>query len=168
MSPGRLRERARIGEEWRNAWLSARRVIPIDEEAEGIQRDVLGESHPEREPARVSRDASAYFVEREPEQGTVERVHYQAGRSPAGSASDSLAEHGDVRVVAAEHSPVERFLQRPNGCGRCSGGSGSQSACHVASLQTSIFLYVRPEVSFGSRRFSVTPRDTRSIFYSRR
>ena len=113
--PRRLGKRVRARQERRDAGLTARRVIAVDEVAERIERRVLGERHPEREPPGAHANVPPGLVERGPEQRAVREVEREPHRPPARAARHRLAEHGDVGVVVAEHPLVERLLQGPHG-----------------------------------------------------
>src|SRR5439155_12493827 len=49
VTPGGLRERARIRQQRRDTGFAARRVVAVDRVAEGIEGEVLGESHADRQ-----------------------------------------------------------------------------------------------------------------------
>ena len=80
--PGRLQERPRVCQQWRDPCFAACRVVAVDERAERIQADVLGQSHAERKLPRADGNGAAGFVKREPEGRSVERVERKSGRSP--------------------------------------------------------------------------------------
>jgi len=102
VAPGRLRERARIAQQRRDAGLPACRVVAIDQVAERVERDMLDEGHPERELARADRDYAAKLVMRKPEERAVQCVDREACRAPTRTARHPLAENGNVRVVTAK------------------------------------------------------------------
>ena len=85
-------------------------MVSIDNPAEGVQRDVLGECHAEREPPRRDVRPTASTLEGKPEERAVRDVHREPDAAPAAAPGDRLAEHGHVRVVAAERTLVERLL----------------------------------------------------------
>jgi len=114
MPHGRLRECSRVGEQRGNAFLAARGVVPIDEVAEGIEGHVLGEGHAERQATRLDGNAAADFVEREPEDRAVDRVHRETEREPCRPSSDRLAQDGDIREVAAKEPLVDRLERAPD------------------------------------------------------
>ena len=95
---------------------------------------MLGERHPEREPARFRAHETPCLVVRKPEEGAVQEVGGEADAAPARLARHCLAENGDVRVVAAEESLVERLLSGPDsGCERTTRRS-SEALPHGISL----------------------------------
>src|SRR5262249_2672933 len=124
---------ARVRQERRNAGLAARRVVPVDEVAERVQRRVLGEGHTDCELASVDREQAPGLVEDETEHRAVDGVDREAGRAPMPSACDELAEQRDVRVVAAEHASIQRLLQPPQRRRRDAGEDRARAAAHVTS-----------------------------------
>jgi endonuclease VIII len=111
-------------------------VVAVDEVAERIQADVLGERHPERETARLDRTPAADGVEGHAERGAVQRVQGEPRSTPVPTARHSFAEHGDVRVLATEDPLIDRLEQCPNrrrGCARCRG-PGALLRRHPGSL----------------------------------
>jgi hypothetical protein len=98
VAPSRLRERARIGEQPWDAGLAACRVITIDEVAEWIEHDVLGDRRADGEFSGVGRRDPPHGVKREPEQRPVERVDRESGRTPASAA----ARHGFAEEPTSE------------------------------------------------------------------
>ncbi len=82
---------------------------------------MLGERHPDGEPARRNVEPTTRVLEGEPEERAVPDVHRKPERAPAAAPRDGLAEHGDVRVVAAKQPLVERLLQRPDRGGGTTG-----------------------------------------------
>ena len=70
--PRRLRERAAIREERRDAGLAPSGVVAVDEEAERIERQMLGDRHPERELPRADRQSRPRLVEGETESRAVD------------------------------------------------------------------------------------------------
>lgn len=123
MPRGRLGERARVGEQRRNAFFAARWVIALDEIPERVERDVLTECHPEREASAVDRQPLPDRVEGETEDRSIDRVESEPGRTPTSSTGDGFSEHRHVGVVAAEESPVEGLEKAPDrrGDGACRG-----------------------------------------------
>ena len=103
-----LRERTN-GRERSEPFLAARGVVAVHERRERIERHVLGEREPEREPARLGVGAAAHRVEREPEDGAVDGVERETCRAPRPPARDRLAEERDVGVVVAEEPAVVRL-----------------------------------------------------------
>ena len=119
MPPRRLGERTPVARHRREAGLSARRVVAVDQHAQWPERRVLDERHADAERDRPGARSPSHEVEGEAERGAVERVHRQTDRPPV-PPRDGLAEQRRVRVVAAEHQPVERFGCRPDeGSRRC-------------------------------------------------
>lgn len=110
MAPGRLRECTPVAEERWDARLASRRVEPVDEPRERIERDVLGESQSEREPPRTDGHPAPGPVEDEAEDEPVQCVEPETDEAPASPGRDGLAEEGDIGVVAAEGGLVERLL----------------------------------------------------------
>src|SRR4051812_24604172 len=96
-----LRKRARIPDH-----------LGLDQAEHGPQDRVFRQRQQDGEASSVDVGSPADEVERDSEEGAVERVHAE----PA----DEL----HVRVVAAEQTPVERLLQSPHG-----GGDGSCQCC---------------------------------------
>jgi hypothetical protein len=121
VTPGRLQESARIRQKRWDADLTARRVVTVDDGAERIKADVLGERHAEGELPGADGEDTSGFVKREPEHGSVERVDRQPRWPPAGAARHCLTKHGDVGVVASQKPLVDRFLQRPHRRSRNTG-----------------------------------------------
>ena len=78
VAPRRLGEGAGILEQRRNPRLSARRVVPVDEVAERVEREVLGEREAHGEPARVRPQPATKLVEGEAEDGAVGRVEQRS------------------------------------------------------------------------------------------
>ena len=122
MARSRLAERSWVRKEGREADLSTRGVVAVDEERKRVERDVLGEREYEGKPSRTSIHAPAQRVVGETEGGSVRGVEREAGETPAGAASDRLSEERDVGVVAAEEALIERLQQTPGRRGDRSGG----------------------------------------------
>jgi hypothetical protein len=101
VTPGRLCERTRIRQQWRDSGLTARRVPAVDEVRERVQAHVLNEGHSERKPAGIEPAPAPKFVKRQPEDGTVHDVDRQSGDAPARPARHRFAEEGHVGVAAA-------------------------------------------------------------------
>ncbi len=80
VAPRRLRERAAIRQERRDAGLSPGGVVAVDEVAERIEGEMLGDRHPEGEFPRVDRQPLAGLVECETERGAVGDVDREARR----------------------------------------------------------------------------------------
>ncbi len=129
---GRLRERARVLEQRRDARLAAGGVVAVDEEGERVERDVLRERSGQGEPPRRNVHSSPRGVEGEPEGSAVQRVDRQPGEQPV-PAGDGLAEQGDVRVVAAEEPAVERLERGPDGRRRRTCGRRAEARAHRPS-----------------------------------
>ena len=110
--------------------------VAIDENDQRPQRHVLCKRQRERQPALIHVDPSPHCVERDSEHRAVRRMHHEAERTP------SPAEELDVRVVAAEDTPVERLLQPPDDCGdgsRCRGTNATRhtlAACPKGTRST--------------------------------
>jgi len=121
MAHRRLAEGATVSQQRRDPALAARRVVAIDEPAEGIEGEVLRERGPERERARRQARSPAQLVEGDPERGSVRRVQREARDRPRARPRHCLAQQRDVGVVAAKETPVERLQRRPREGGRCSG-----------------------------------------------
>jgi hypothetical protein len=121
VTPGRLQESARIRQKRWDADLTARRVVTVDDGAERIKADVLGERHAEGELPGADGEDTSGFVKREPEHGSVEHVDRQPRWPPAGAARHCLTKHGDVGVIAPQKPLVDRFLQRPHRRSRNTG-----------------------------------------------
>ena len=81
--------------------LAARWVITVDEVAERVEADVLGEGHAERELPGVDPEDPPGVIKREPEERSVQRVDRKPGGAPASAARHRLAEEGDIGIVAA-------------------------------------------------------------------
>jgi hypothetical protein len=94
--------------------LAASRVVPVYEEAEGIQARVLSERQPKRETARLDRNPAADGVEDHAERRAVQRVQGEPSSTPVPAARHSFAEQGDVRVVATENPLIDRLEQSPD------------------------------------------------------
>jgi hypothetical protein len=77
----RLREGARV-EHLRHAWLTACRVVPVDEVPRRKERNVLDQRHHERESARLEPCALPDFVVRKAEDAAVQGVERKAERHP--------------------------------------------------------------------------------------
>jgi endonuclease VIII len=108
----------------RHARLTARRMVPIDEETRREEHQVLDERELEREPAPVFRDATRDVEVGEPEDRPVERMDCEAQRPPAPPTCERLAEHGHVRIVVPEEPLVEGLERTPDErrdrtCRRC-------------------------------------------------
>ena len=121
MSRGGLAEGSRVGEERRDAGLSSRGVVPVDEVGERIERDVLGEGHCECQASRLHRDAAPNHVVGEAEECAVDHVQSESDRTPASSSGHGFAEHGHIGVVAAEEPLVDRLEGTPERRGKRSG-----------------------------------------------
>src|SRR6476469_7859393 len=140
MAVRHLRERAR-----------ARDQVAVDDGNEWPQRKVLSERQRERESPLIDIEASPRCVECDPEERTVGDVHREAERTPAAT------EEQDVRVVAAEHAPVERLLQSPDesgdGAGRCGTDTRRHTlpACPKATLFTALRAASRSSWGRSSR-----------------
>jgi endonuclease-8 len=89
-------------------------VVAVDEVAERIQADVLGERHPERETARLDRNPAAGGVEGHAECRAVQGMQCEPRSTPVPAARHSFAEHGDVRVVATKNPLIDRLERCPN------------------------------------------------------
>ena len=122
MPGGCLAERARVGEQRRNALVASRGVIAVDEIPERIERDVLAERHSERKPSAVHGEPLPDRVVGETENRSVHAVERETGGAPPASAGYGLSEHCHVGVVAAEESPVDGLEEAPDrrGDGACS------------------------------------------------
>lgn len=132
MPPRRLGKGA--GAERRcEARLSPRRVVAVDERAEGKQRHVLADRHGDGEPARIDVQPPSRLLEDEPEDRTVRAVHGEADPPPVRAAREDLAEQRDVGVVVPEHAPVEWLLDGPRG-GRDGPRGGCSYPAHTPSL----------------------------------
>jgi hypothetical protein len=116
-----LTEGTPVGEERRDAGLSPRGVVAVDEVAEWVERDVLGEGHGERQPSRLRRDAPSNDVVGQAKERAVHHVESESDRAPASSTGDCLAEHGHIGVVAAEEPLVDRLEGAPERRGKRSG-----------------------------------------------
>ena len=114
-----------------DAWFAARGVVAIDEVSERIERQMLGERHPERQAAWLDWQPPARLVKREPEDGAIQRVHRQAERPPTPAACEGLAEDGDVGVVVAKEAYVERLDRSPHERGDGSGCCGLPARMHT-------------------------------------
>jgi hypothetical protein len=110
---------------------AARGVVAIDEVSERIERQMLGEGHPERQAAWLDRQPPARLVKREPEDGAVQRVYREAERAPTPAAREGLAEDGDVGVVVAKETHVERLDRSPHERGDGSGRCGLPARMHT-------------------------------------
>src|SRR5439155_14970219 len=82
VADGCLPERARVCQERRDARLAARRVVAVDEIAEGIEARVLRERKGEREPPLVDLRVPTHGLEDQTEHRPVERVQDEPGRPP--------------------------------------------------------------------------------------
>jgi hypothetical protein len=83
VAPSRLRERARIAEELWDAGLAACRVITIDEVAERIEHDVLGDRHADGELPGVGRQDAPHLVKVSPNSAPLRVWNASpAGRQP--------------------------------------------------------------------------------------
>ena len=91
----------------------------VDEIAEGIERDVLAQSHRHRKPTRPLRPSSACFPIHEPEGRAVHEMECKSRRPPSSPTDSDLPKHSHVGVVATDYPLVERLLNRPD-----SGPSG--------------------------------------------
>lgn len=118
VAPGGLPEGARVCKQPRDARLAPCRVEAVDEVGERIHGNVLRECHSYRELARMERDPPSHLVVRKAEERSVHRVNSEPCGGPGCAASDRLPEHGDVRVVAAKESLVQRLLEPPQRRGR--------------------------------------------------
>src|SRR4029450_11155453 len=94
--------------------LAARRVVPIDKSSRREQRHVLRQCELERESAAISLDAAGNFVVGEPEDRPVQRMDCESQRPPGRPTRERLPEHGHVRVVVPEQSPVEGLERSPD------------------------------------------------------
>jgi hypothetical protein len=108
MAQGRLPERAHV-QQSRDPGRSPRWVVAVDESGQPIEPDVLEQ----RELKRRGPTATVQLVIREPERRAVRSVREQTDRTPRRTLRRELAEHGDVRVVVAEESSVERLERGP-------------------------------------------------------
>ena len=88
---------------------------------ERIERDMLRERHPDRDPLRRKRKPPSHFVESDAEHRAVQRVCTEPCGGPGRAASDRLPEHRDIRVVAAKGTFVQRLLERPQRRSRSAG-----------------------------------------------
>jgi hypothetical protein len=122
---GCLRERALVRQQWRHALFAASRVVAVDDVAERVQAGVLPESHPDREAPRLDRNPAADGVEDQAERRAVQRMQGEPRSTPVATPRHSFAEHGDVRVVAAKETAVDRLEQSPDSRrgGPCERGS---------------------------------------------
>ena len=120
--------------------LATRRMVAVDEEAERVQRQVLGQRHADSELALVDRYAASRFVKCEPESRAVRRMEREPDRAPARTARHPLAQDGDVRVVAAEDLLVERLLAGPHerGCGAGDGLAAGARLTASCSMPTCV------------------------------
>jgi hypothetical protein len=130
MSKGRLRERAGM-EQAGDAWFAAGWVVAIDEEPEREERQVLGKRHSERQAALLERKPPARFVKREPEERPVQRVDRKANRTPSLATRERLAENGDIGVVVAKETHVERLDRSPEKSGDSPGCCGLPARMHT-------------------------------------
>ncbi len=130
VAAGRLGECARIRQERRHSRLAACGVVAVDQRAERVERDVLRESHSQRELPGADGHPRPGLVERKPEQRPVQGMDREPGGSPVLAARHALAEHGDVGVVAAKNALVEWLERGPRECGDRAGGRGSCAAGH--------------------------------------
>jgi len=115
VAPRRLPERAGVVEERRHPGCTALRMGSVHEVAERVEGDVLAECHGDGERSRSLRPTAARVLVGEPKERTVEEVDGNPGGPPAATASNHLAEHCDVGVVAPEHKLVNSLLERPHG-----------------------------------------------------
>jgi hypothetical protein len=137
VAPSRLRERARIGEQPRDAGFAACRVITIDEVAERIEHDVLGDRHADGELPGVGRQDAPHLVKSEPEQRTVEGVDRESGGSPTSAAArHCFAKERDIGIVAAQKLLVEWLQQRPHDRSRSPGRTRSQTHDHLLLVES--------------------------------
>ena len=150
VAPSRLRERTRIGEESWDAWLAACRVITIDEVAERIEHDVLGDRHAEGELSGVGRQEAPGLLKGEPEQRPVEGVDREAGGAPASTARHCFAEDGDIGIVATQKLLVERLLQRPHDRGCRPSRTRSQTHAHTAQSASPVLGPSASVLGYGS------------------
>jgi hypothetical protein len=109
-------------------------VVAIDDVAERIERDVLGESHTERESPRVDAERAANLVKCDAEERAVADMDREPCRPPVGTARQSLAENGDIRVVAPQKPLVDRLLKRPDERSDGTSSGASQAPAHVCVL----------------------------------
>jgi hypothetical protein len=116
-----LQERTRVRQKRWDADLTARRVATVDDGAEWVETDVLGECHAERKLPRVDGQDTPGFVKCEPEHRSVERVDRQSRCPPTVPARHCLTKHGYVGVIAPKKPLVDRFLQRPHRRSRNTG-----------------------------------------------
>jgi len=100
-------------------------VVAVDEVAERVQAGVLRESHPDREAPRLDRNPAADGVEDQAERRAVRNMQGEPRSTPVATLRHSFAEYGDVRVVAAKETAVDRLEQSPDRrrSGPCERGS---------------------------------------------
>jgi hypothetical protein len=96
-------------------------MVAVDEVGERVERDVLGEGHPDRQPSRLYGDAPPNDVVGQAEERAVHHVESESHRAPAPSTGDGLAEHGHIGVVAAEEPLVNGLEGAPDRRGKRSG-----------------------------------------------
>jgi len=150
--PGRrLGEGSPVRQERRHAGLAAGRVVTVDEVRQRVEHDVLGERHPDRQAPGLDVNASTKRVERQAERGSVESVQREACRAPTWAAGQRLAEHGDVRVVAAEEARVEALEQAP-------AGSRNRAGCGRAKVSRKAHRASLPAVPEGDTLARVARR----------
>src|SRR5919199_1497377 len=105
--------------------LAAARVLPVGDDPERVQGQVLRERERDREAARPDPAPPEDGVEHEPEDRAVGRMHRVSRRPPATAGRDELAEQRDVAVVGAEEPRVQRLDESPHRRRRGAGGSGA-------------------------------------------
>ena len=138
---------------------------PVDEVAEGIERDVLAQSHRHREPTRPLRPSSAYFVIDEPEDRAVHEMECKSRRPPSTPTDSDLPEHSHVGVVATEYPLVKRFLNRPDS--RPSGPRERTPQPGAPPPRGSPTLYRRHATATRREHTPIHPTTTRSMVCAR-
>src|SRR5919206_2454324 len=113
MAEGLLREHAPAPER-PDVALAAARVLPVGDDPERVQGQVLRERESDREAARPDPAPPEDGVEHEPEDRAVGGVHRVSSRLPATSGSDELAEQCHVAVLGVEEPRVQRLDEPPH------------------------------------------------------
>ena len=85
----------------------------VDKVAQGIERDMLAQSHRHRKQARPLRPPSACFVIHESEDRAVHEMECDFGRLPCSTINDQFPQHRHVGVVTTQRPLVKRLLNRP-------------------------------------------------------
>src|SRR5438270_13126086 len=93
--------------------LASARVLPVGDDPERVEGQMLREREPDREPARPDPAPPQDGVEHEPEDRAVRGVERVARGLPARAGGDELAEQRDVAVVGAEEPHVEPLEESP-------------------------------------------------------